>query len=70
MSEEPQISTVFGSPSLKTARGASKYLRYLLSILGNINKNASIFACYFSRMEPQIRFELMTCRLQGGCSTN
>ena len=25
---------------------------------------------YYSLVEPQIRLELMTCRLQGGCSTN
>ena len=33
-------------------------------------KMQAFFACVFSRMEPQIRLELMTCRLQGGCSTN
>ena len=28
------------------------------------------FLLAFSLVEPQIRLELMTCRLQGGCSTN
>ena len=39
--------------------------------LAQKNKKAQINLRFsFFLVEPQIRLELMTCRLQGGCSTN
>ena len=38
--------------------------------LGLAIKNSKLFFTCYTLVEPQIRLELMTCRLQGGCSTN
>ena len=38
--------------------------------LGIAIKNSKLFFTCYTLVEPQIRLELMTCRLQGGCSTN
>ena len=56
--------------SLLLSDGAANIFDIYYSTQKKTTKNASIFLLAFFLVEPQIRLELMTCRLQGGCSTN
>ena len=54
----------------KATKGAAQIPSVFATPLKKWQSKMQAFLLAIFLVEPQIRLELMTCRLQGGCSTN